>query len=507
MGPYDGGENMAGRGSGVLLHITSLPSPFGIGDLGPSAYAFADWLAESKQRYWQILPLAPTGLAYGNSPYHSTSAFAGNPLLLSPEILVQEGFLPRKDLEALPLFPEEAVDFGAVVEYKNRLFQTAYAQFKASKEPAAYRTFCTQNAFWLDDFTLFAAIKSLRPSQVWNEWPEALRDRDRDALIQCRKESQDCVEKERFLQYLFFKQWSFLKRYCNQKGICIIGDMPIYVVYDSADVWAHPDLFNLDQEKRPITVAGVPPDYFSETGQLWGNPVYRWDALKKTGYEWWIQRVGFNLQQFDLVRVDHFRGFMAYWEVPAREEVATNGRWVEAPALDFFNRLLKNFPNLPIIAEDLGTITPDVWDLMDRFGFPGMKVLLFAFGRDLPTNPYAPHNHVKNCVVYTGTHDNNTARGWFEHEATPEDKQRLSRYLGREVTAETIHLELIRLAMMSVADRVVFPMQDILGLDESARMNRPARKQGNWGWRVLSSQLTPELSRKFSEMTEIFGRE
>jgi 4-alpha-glucanotransferase len=497
---------MAGRGSGVLLHITSLPSPFGIGDLGPSAYAFADWLVESNQRYWQILPLNPTGLVYGNSPYHSSSAFAGNPLLLSPELLVQEGLLSREDLEAPPLFPEEAVDFRAAVEYKNRLFQTAYARFRAGKEPAAYRTFCTRNAFWLDDFALFAAVKSLHPDQVWGEWPEALRDRGAQALLQSRTEYEDRVEKERFLQYLFFKQWSSLKGYCNQMGISIIGDMPIYVVYDSADVWAHPDLFNLNKEKTPITVAGVPPDYFSETGQLWGNPVYRWKALKKTGYEWWVQRVRLNLQQFDFVRVDHFRGFLAYWEVPACEQVATNGRWVKAPGIGFFNRLLESFPNLPIIAEDLGTITPDVWELMSRFGFPGMKVLLFAFGEDLPTNPYAPHNHVKNCVVYTGTHDNNTARGWFEHEASLENKQRLSRYLGREVTAETVHWELMRLAMMSVADRVVFPMQDVLGLGEDTRMNRPARKQGNWRWRLLSSQLTPDLSRKISEMTEIFGR-
>jgi 4-alpha-glucanotransferase len=506
MGPDDGGENMASRGSGVLLHITSLPSPFGIGDLGPSAYAFADWLVEAKQRYWQILPLTPTGPAYGNSPYHSISAFAGNPLLLSPELLVEEGFLTGKDLESRPFFTEEAVDFRAVVEYKNRLFETAYARFKGGEEPAAYRTFCNQNAFWLDDFALFAAMKSRRPHQTWNEWPDALRDRGEEALIRSREDHEAPEEKERFLQYLFFTQWSSLKRYCKQKGVTIIGDMPIYVVYDSADVWAHADLFNLDSDKKPITVAGVPPDYFSETGQLWGNPVYRWDALRKTGYEWWIQRVGFNLQQFDLVRVDHFRGFLAYWEVPAREQVATNGQWVEAPAVDFFDRLSQSFPNLPIIAEDLGTITPDVWELMAHFGFPGMKVLLFAFGRDLPANPYAPHNHVKNCVVYTGTHDNNTARGWFEHEAAPEDKQRLSQYLGREVSAQTVPWELIRLAMMSVADRVIFPMQDVLGLGEAARMNRPARKQGNWRWRVLQPQLTPDLCRTLSEMTELFGR-
>jgi len=497
---------MAGRGSGVLLHITSLPSPFGIGDLGSSAYAFADWLAETKQRFWQILPLNPTDLAYGNSPYHGTSAFAGNKLLLSPELLVQEGFLNQEDLDTTPPFPEETVDFRAVVEHKSLLFQKAYERFKTGKEPEAYQQFCTENAFWLDDFAHFVANKSRHPGQVWNQWPKALRDRKRQALISSRMACQDEIGKEKFLQYLFFKQWSSLKRYCNDRNIQIIGDMPIYVVLDSADVWARPDLFNLDQEKMPVTVAGVPPDYFSETGQLWGNPVYRWEVLRETGYEWWIQRMACNLKLFDLVRVDHFRGFMGYWEVPADEEVATNGRWVEAPAMDFFNRLSERFPNLPIIAEDLGTITPDVWELMDHFGFPGMKVLLFAFGQDLPTNPYAPHNHVKNCVVYTGTHDNNTARGWFEREAGTEDKHRLSRYLGKEVKAETVHWEMIRLAMMSVADRVIFPMQDILGLGEEARINRPARKGGNWRWRLLHGRPPAELSRRLLEMTETFGR-
>ncbi|MGD2125940.1 MAG: 4-alpha-glucanotransferase, partial [Desulfobacteraceae bacterium] len=448
----------------------------------------------------------PTDLACGNSPYHSISAFAGNPLLVSPELLAQEGLLTQEDLATLPAFPGERVDFQAVFKHKGMLFQKAYERFKSVRESERYDQFRAQNAFWLDDFALFMSIKSLHRGRVWSAWPQALRDREPDALSKIQREYRDMLEKERFLQYLFFEQWSALKAYCNEKGIQVIGDMPIYVVYDSADLWIHAELFNLDDEKRPVTVAGVPPDYFSETGQLWGNPVYRWDILRETGYDWWNQRLAHNLKLFDLIRVDHFRGFMAYWEVPATDRIATNGRWVEAPAMDFFSHLAERFPTLPIIAEDLGTITPDVWEIMDHFGFPGMKVLLFAFGEDLSTNPYAPHNHVKNCVVYTGTHDNNTVRGWFEREATAQDKQRLSRYLGREVTEENVHWEFIRLAMMSVANRIIVPMQDILGLGEEARMNRPAKRGGNWQWRLLPEQLKPELADTLLEMTEIYGR-
>jgi len=316
------------------------------------------------------------------------------------------------------------------------------------------------------------------------------------------------MEKVRFLQYVFFKQWSNLKAYCNDRGIRIIGDIPIYVIHDSAEVWMHPEIFNLDPDTRnPITVAGVPPDYFSETGQLWGNPVYRWDVLKEQRYEWWIKRMAHNLSLFDLVRIDHFRGFVGYWEVPAAETIAVKGRWVKAPAVDFFDELTKRFPDLPVIAEDLGTITPEVWEVMDRFGFPGMKVLLFAFGPDLPKNLYAPHNHTERSVVYTGTHDNNTARGWFEGEASLEDRKRLCLYLGKEVTAETVHWELIRLAMMSVARMAVFPMQDVLGLGREARMNLPASNQRNWTWRLDPHALTAQVSSRLREMTQIYGRE
>ena len=497
---------MKGRGNGLLLHLTSLPSPFGIGDLGPWAYKFIDFLAEARQSYWQILPLNPTDLGRGNSPYHSASAFAGNPLLISPELLFQDGLLNQEDLSGQGKFSEARVDYFEARSFKERLLHQAFEHFKTSKENHDYEEFRAQNAYWLDDYTFFMALKAHFRGEVWSEWPEALRERNPDDLESMGKTLQDAIEREAFLQYLFFKQWHMLKDYCNKKDIKIIGDMPIYVVHDSADLWVRPELCKLDEKRRPLAVAGVPPDYFSETGQLWGNPVYRWDVLKERGYDWWIQRLEHAFSLFDFVRIDHFRGFVSYWEVGADEKNAINGKWVEAPAEDFFRVILDRFPEAPIIAEDLGLITPDVWEVMDHFGFPGMKVLLFAFGDDLPTNPYAPHNYIKNCVVYTGTHDNNTARGWFEKEAKPEEKTRLAIYLGREIAAKEVHWELVRLAMMSVANTAIIPIQDILGLGEPSRMNRPAKKDGNWKWRLLPDQLTPSLTRRLLEMTQIYGR-
>jgi 4-alpha-glucanotransferase len=405
-----------------------------------------------------------------------------------------------------PFFPQERVDFDLVASHKERLLCLAYERFKREGMSGEFRNFCSQQVSWLEDFALFIAIKAELKGRTWNEWPPPLRDREPGALLGARERLSDRIQKERFFQYLFFTQWSSLKKYCAELGIGIIGDVPIYVVHDSADVWMHPNLFNLDHERKPRTVAGVPPDYFSQTGQLWGNPVYRWDDLKRTDYEWWQKRIAHNLNMFDVVRVDHFRGFMAYWEVPATEKNAINGRWVDGPAMDFFIRLTAVFPDLSMIAEDLGTITPDVWATMEHFGFPGMKVLLFAFDETLPSNAYAPHNHPKNAVVYTGTHDNNTARAWFEKEAGQKVKERLSRYVGREVTAENVHKELIRLAMMSVANTAILPMQDLLGLGEWARMNRPATEKGNWQWRLEADQLTAPLAKELLELTEIYGR-
>jgi 4-alpha-glucanotransferase len=497
---------MLRRGSGILLHITSLPSSYGIGDMGPWSYRFADFLGESKQSLWQILPLNPTEPGYANSPYQSESAFAGNPLLISPELMVRDGLLEETDLGALPEFPKGRVDYDNVVAYKQRIFDVAYERFIQTNPGHEYEEFSAKHAFWLDDFALFKVLKIRFPGKVWTEWPQEIRDRQPEALQALIKELHKGIEREKFLQYLFFRQWISLKDYCNQRGIQIFGDIPIYVIHDSVDVWANPELFKLDDHMEPSVVAGVPPDYFSETGQLWGNPIYQWDRLRESGYSWWIRRMEHNSKLSDFVRVDHFRGLVGYWEVPAHEENAVKGRWVEAPAEDFFNTLLKRFPQLPIVAEDLGVITPDVREIMYRFDLPGMKVLLFAFGDDLPTNPYVPHNLPRNCIIYTGTHDNNTVKGWFEREATPEIKKRLFQYLGREVPVEKVHWELIRIAMMSVANMAIFPMQDILGLGEEARMNRPATTEGNWQWQLLPEQLTPHLTQRLLEMTEIYGR-
>ncbi len=496
---------MKRRGSGILLHITSLPSPYGIGDMGPWAYKFADFLSQAKQHYWQILPLNPVDPIYGNSPYHSISAFANNLLLISPELMVQDGFLSRKDLEPVPNFPQRKVDYHKVIAYKENLFRIAYERFKNSKEKK-FLKFDKENAHWLEDFAQFIAFRESFKRQVWSDWPQEIRDRQPKALQTLSKNLHERIEMEKFLQYVFHKQWFSLKEYCNKKDIQIFGDMPIYVDYDSVDVWTDPGMFKLNDAGKPSFVAGVPPDYFSETGQLWGNPVYKWDVLKERKYGWWMKRIKHNLKLFNMVRIDHFRGLIAYWEVAASEKNAINGKWVEAPAEDFFNVLLEQFPDSSIIAEDLGIITPDVKEIMDRFGFPGMKVLLFAFGDDLATNPYVPHNHVKKCVLYTGTHDNNTIRGWFENEITQEVKNKFFQYLGRKVSAQDVHWELIRLGMMSVANMVIFPMQDILGLGEEDRMNRPSTAKGNWEWKLLPEQITPSVEQSLLEMTEIYGR-
>ena len=495
------------RGSGILLHITSLSSPFGIGDLGPSAYQFADFLTQTKQSYWQVLPLSPTDHACGNSPYSSPSAFAGNPLLISPELLTESGFLKKRDIEEIPLFPEGRCDYASVISYKSGLLHRAYDSFKASGiKRDAFETFCKENEGWLEEFALFFVIKKYFKGKAWGEWEKDLRNRNSEYLDRIKKNLQDEVEQEKFYQYLFLTQWLSLKDYCNKKGIRFIGDVPIYVNHDSADVWAHSEIFNLNEEKRPLFIAGVPPDYFSKTGQLWGNPTFRWDRLQKTDYRWWFDRISYNLRLFDILRLDHFRGFVAFWEVPSTETTAMNGKWVKAPAYDFFTALLKRFPVHSFIAEDLGIITPDVKELMDRFGFPGMRVLQFAFGEDSPTHSYLPHNFIPNTIVYTGTHDNNTTKGWFENETTPQEKKRISRYLGKEVSSEQLPIELIRLGMMSVANTVMIPAQDVLGLGEEARMNRPSTLSRNWAWRLLPDQLTSSYAEMLLELTETYGR-
>jgi 4-alpha-glucanotransferase len=498
---------MKSRRSGVLLHITSLFSPYGIGDMGASAYTFADFLSRSKQSFWQILPLNPTDAINGNSPYSGSSAFAGNLLLISPDFLAREGFLKRSEMKPPFDFPGERVDYAAAKAYKESIFSAAYAHFKAAGCPnEEYEKFCLENSYWLDDFALFTALKLYFDGKTWSEWPHEIRDREETALEKMKMKFSGKIEAEKFSQYLFFKQWFSLKDYCNKLGISIIGDMPIYVNFDSSDVWKHPDIFKIDERKRPVFVSGVPPDYFSKTGQLWSNPVYNWEALKKTGYQWWIDRMRHALKLFDAVRIDHFRGLAASWEVPSSEKTAVNGKWAAAPVYDFLNTMLEKIPGLPIIAEDLGLITPDVKEVMRHFGFPGMKVLLFAFGEDNPEHPYLPHNYDNNCIVYTGTHDNNTVRGWVEKEASAEELRRLEDYSGIDVSRGEIHWDLIRLAMMSAGKLVIFPMQDILGLGHASRMNVPGVSNGNWEWRLLPASLTTALSDKLARVTKLYGR-
>ncbi len=418
------------------------------------------------------------------------------------------GLLKQSDVESPPSFPIGLVDFPAVIQFKSELLRKAYTAFRDEHGDSSfdYSHFCEDNARWLDNYALFNAISEQFSGQTWGQWPKELRDRQYDALKKSSEELHDVIEMEKFTQFLFSKQWSALKNYCNRKGIQIIGDLPVYVDYNSAEVWAHPEFFKLDQDKRPYVVSGVPPDYFSATGQLWGHPIYNWDKLRETGYSWWLDRIEHNLNQCDILRIDHFRGFVAFWEVPAEEKTAINGKWVQGPADDFFKKVLRRFPGISIIAEDLGVITPDVRELIRELGVPGMKVLMFAFGEYFASNPYAPHNIPKDSVVFTGTHDNNTVKGWFRREATPEDKNRFSTYVGREIGEDEIHTEMCRLAMMSVANIAILPMQDILGLGEEARMNLPSKKEGNWLWRLSSGMLTPEIALRLRTLTETYGR-
>ena len=491
------------RSSGILLHPTSLPGRCGIGDLGEWAFRFVDFLAESGQRLWQVLPLGPTG--YGDSPYQSFSAFAGNPLLISLEKLVEEGALAAQVLEAAPRFPSHRVDYGAVIPYKLRVLRESFAHFRrraSSEQQEAFAAFCAAEESWLEDFALFMALKAHHGGVPWDAWERDIAVRQPEAVARWRRALADEIAFQKYLQFQFFRQWAAVKRYANERGIRVIGDVPIFVAYDSADVWAHPELFHLDEAGQPTVVAGVPPDYFSPTGQLWGNPLYRWDVMAEDGYAWWIARLRATLRLVDIVRLDHFRGFVAYWEVPAGAKTAERGRWVKGPGAAFFHAVREALGDVSIIAEDLGVITPEVEALREAFGFPGMKVLQFAFSTGAQ-NPYLPHNYERNCVVYTGTHDNDTTVGWFR--SLPEDERAFClKYLGTE--GREIHWDLIRLAMMSVADTVVIPLQDVLGLGSEARMNYPGRLGGNWTWRYTEGALTEAACERLVELVETYGR-
>lgn len=493
------------RSSGLLMHVTSLPSPFGIGGLGDEAYAFADFLHRTGQRVWQILPLTPTEQTSWNDPYHSVSAFAGNPLLICPRGLVSAGWLEEKDIASPPDFPEHTVDFAAVTEWKQRLFAKAFSRFTPEKHPE-YVWFCEQNASWLEDYALFVALKARYGGKLWTKWPDALKSRQKDALMRARQDLAEDIQQVKFLQWIFQQQWDALKKYCHERSIQIFGDMPIYVDLDSADLWCSPEYWKLDDDYEPKVIAGVPPDYFSATGQLWESPIYDWDAIEESGFDWWMRRIFRNLDLFDILRIDHFRGLVAYWEVRAGEKTAMDGKWVEAPVKAFLDALYARRPQLPLVAEDLGVITSDVRETMAQYGMPGMKILLFAFGDDMPTNPYIPHNIGRHSVVYTGTHDNNPARGWFEEEADEETRERLFAYLGRRITAEDVSWELVRQAYLSHANLAVVPVQDILGLGVSARMNRPGNLKGNWHWRMKPQSLDSHIERNLKALTAISGR-
>ncbi len=492
------------RAAGILLHPTSLPGPFGIGDLGPSAERFLQWAEAAGQTLWQLLPLGPTG--GGSSPYTGSSAFAGNPLLISPEWLVEDGLLQREAMEDAPRFPLGGVDFAPVREWKERLLRLSWEQFGHLAGPALRDDLSAflsgpEQAAWLEDWGRFAALKTYFSGRAWTDWGPDLAFRDADALAAADEALGPEMEYERYVQFLFFRQWDRLWRAAKGRGIAVIGDIPIYVAHDSADVWARQDLFQLDGTGRPTAVAGVPPDYFSQTGQLWGNPLYRWDRLEREGYAWWIARIRYCLRTCDLLRIDHFRAFAAYWSVPAVDKTALGGRWIPGPGRRLFDAAREALGPLPILAEDLGDITEEVRELLGALGFPGMKILQFGFyGAD---SEYLPHRHEPNSVVYTGTHDNDTARGWYE-ALKPEERERVWDYLGCD--GRDIEWALIRAAYASVADRAIVPMQDVLGLGSEARMNTPSHPAGSWSWRAPHDAFRPETATRLRRMAELAGR-
>lgn len=503
---------VATRSSGILLHPTSLPGSFGIGDLGQSAYKWIDFLHKSNQTLWQVLPLGPTG--YGNSPYASLSAFAGNPMLISIESLVEDGYLSKSVLtgDAHQVFDRTNYDFAS--SKKVPLLNEAAQDFlkNATAEPKkTYQQFCNKNRFWLDDFAFYTAVKDQFELKAWNNWDKDIALREPKAVEAWKLKCKDEIEIQKALQFFFYTQWKRLKLYANEKWIRIIGDIPVFVAGDSADVWTNRHLFHLDEKGQPTLIAGVPPDYFSETGQRWGNPLYKWDIMHDNGYEWWIKRVSVLLELVDIIRIDHFRGFAAYWEIPASEPTAVKGRWVTGPGTAIFEAINKALGKLPILAEDLGVITPDVIELRDRFSFPGMKILQFAFDEaalrasfgDFVRNPFLPHNYPQTCAVYTGTHDNDTAAGWFT-SCNDADREKVLGYLN--CCGKAFHWVLIRSAMASVSNFALFPMQDVLGLGSDARMNIPGTSESNWEWRMKATDLRDEDAQQLLGYSKVYER-
>jgi 4-alpha-glucanotransferase len=499
------------RGSGILLHLSSLPSSYGIGDLGSGASQFIDFLSESGQGWWQFLPIGPTSSVFYNSPYMSRSVFAGNPLFIAPDKLLASGLLSTKDLTGKPEFSEFLVDYEQVSIFKKYLLQTASKNFINSGNVIEFETFCNNQKSWLDDFALFMALREENLLKPWNKWSPSIACRQKKSLIESSQRLKEELQYHKVVQYLFFNQWQELRTYARTKGISLIGDIPIYVGYDSVDVWANQQLFKLNAKTlQPEKVAGVPPDYFSETGQRWGNPVYKWRLAGRKANEqlnsWWTKRFRHIFAMMDMIRIDHFRGFESYWEIPAKEETAVNGHWVKGPGKTFFEKITKEIGNLPIIAEDLGVITPEVHKMRESLGYPGMKVIQFAFESD-EKNPYLPHNFKQtNIVIYTGTHDNNTTLGWFLSNRLPESaRNRIHQYIDN-VDETQISWKFIQLAMSSIADLAIIPLQDILGFGEDCRMNTPGTGEGNWQWRCAPHSLNKDTAQRLHYLTGFYNR-
>lgn len=492
------------RSSGILLHPTSLPGPYGIGDIGPQAHDWIDFLAESGCSLWQVLPLGPTG--YGDSPYQCFSAFAGNPYIISLDELRENKLLHTNDLIELPKFPQGNIDYGKVLPWKNGVLDRAYIQFERLKTSSPikreYDLFQQENQHWLEDFALFMALKEAHAGAPWVSWQETIRNREPAALEAARKELKIAIDRQNFRQFIFYRQWNKLREHAKGNNIQIIGDMPIFIAHDSADVWANPELFHLDSNGYPTVVAGVPPDYFSPTGQLWGNPLYIWDHHKSQNYSWWVKRFRSVLNMVDIVRLDHFRGFAGYWQIPGDAPTAETGEWVPGPGKQFLSSIQQALGDLPIIAEDLGVITPDVIELREDFRLPGMKILQFAFSGD-PNDSFLPHNYPRNCVVYTGTHDNDTARGWYERVSEAE-RGFYRRYLNCD--GHNVAWDLIRASWASVAMIAIAPIQDFLNLDNSARMNYPGDPSGNWTWQLNENAITEELANRIYDINYLYGR-
>lgn len=504
----DKGVKVPARDAGILLHISSLPSRFGIGDLGPESLRFADFLQRCRQKYWQLLPLNPSGAEQGYSPYSSVSGMAGNPLLISPELLANENLLDKRSLDRYNLPILKKVNYKEAERLRKTLFDTAHTNFlrgEHGKMRIEYQKFIEKEDVWLDDFATFTVLKEHHHGKPWYRWRDEYKLRYKKSIATFCERNTEEIEKVKWLQFIFSNQWHAVKAYCNTRGIQLFGDMPFYVSYDSADVWSHPEIFSIGKEGNIIGIAGVPPDYFNANGQLWGMPVFKWDILKKTGYAWWIHRMKKNIELFDLLRLDHFRAFASYWEVPAKEKTAKRGRWKAGPGVEIFKVFRKELGKLPFVAEDLGDINDTVRDLRQQFKLPGMKVLHFAFAENMPVSEYIPHNYTGNFIAYTGTHDNNTTRGWYRKDLNKDGRKRLQQYAGMTVNERNVHIVLSRMAYASVAKTAILPMQDVLGLSESARMNMPASAKNNWLWRMQPGKLMKE-EKMLLELTRLFNR-